>query len=348
MTGFVGQDQYLSWGRVERVRQDVAIPGLRDDLDGLLAAAGDRSLLAVGLRRSYGDSCLNSGRCLIDMTRLDRLMAFNSAKGVVQAEAGLALGDLLRHIVPKGGSTTTTPGTRHATLGGLVANDVHGENHHRAGSFGRGVRRLGLLRSDHGQIDLAPGEGGGLFAATIGGLGLTGIITSVELELAPIRSAYLDVERIAFGHVRDFSALAAESAASHEHTVAWIDGTASGSELGRGIFQRANWLVDGDLAPQSEAALTVPFEAPGALLNSVVIRAFNSLYYRLQKSGKARTRMHYAPFFYPLDKIGHWNRLYGRRGFSVPVPGAVVGRRGRDRGLAAGDRGIGAPRRCRC
>jgi FAD/FMN-containing dehydrogenase len=315
VTGFSGNDRFLSWGRVERGSQEVAAPAFRDELQALLAASADRSLLAVGLGRSYGDSCLNGGNRLIDMTRLDRLIALDSARGIVQAEAGLALGDLLRHIVPKGRFTTTTPGTRHATLGGLVANDVHGKNHHRAGSFGRGVRRLGLLRSDQGQIDLAPGERGDLFAATIGGLGLTGIITSVELELAPIRSAYLDVERIAFGHVRDFFALAEESVDSHEHTVAWIDCTATGSELGRGIFQRANWLDDGDLAPHSESALSVPFEAPGALLNSVVIRAFNGLYYRLQKSGRARQRMHYAPFFYPLDKLGHWNRLYGRGGF---------------------------------
>jgi FAD/FMN-containing dehydrogenase len=314
VTGFSGNDQFLSWGRVERGSQEVAAPAFRDELQGLLAEPGECSLLAVGLGRSYGDSCLNGGQRLIDMTRLDRLITLDSTTGIVQAEAGLALGELLRHIVPRGWFTTTTPGTRHATLGGLVANDVHGKNHHRAGSIGRGVRGLGLLRSDRGQIDLASGEGG-LFAATIGGLGLTGIITSVELELAPIRSAYLDVERIAFGHVRDFFRLAEESVDSHEHTVAWIDCAATGSDLGRGIFQRANWLADGDLAAHSESAVSVPFEAPSALLNSVVIRAFNGLYYRLLKSGRARQRMHYAPFFYPLDKVGHWNRLYGRPGF---------------------------------
>lgn len=326
MTGFIGQDQFLSWGRVERVTQEVAAPAFRDELPALLAASGGRSLLAVGHGRSYGDSCLNGGQRLIDMTRLDRLIALDSTRGIVQTEAGIALGDLLRHIVPKGWFTTTAPGTRHATLGGLLANDVHGKNHHRAGSFGRGVRRLGLLRSDLGQIDLAPDESG-LFAATIGGLGLTGIVTSVELELAPIRSAWLDVERIAFGHIRDFFRLAAESAGSHEHTVAWIDCTAKGSDLGRGIFQRANWLDDGALVPHGESALSVPFEAPSVLLNSVVIRAFNGLYWRLQKSGRARQRMHYAPFFFPLDKVSHWNRLYGRPGFYqyqclVPPSGA--------------------------
>jgi FAD/FMN-containing dehydrogenase len=316
VTAFSSHGQFLSWGRVEREAQEIAAPHFLDELQGLLSEPSNRSLLAVGLGRSYGDSCLNGGQRMIDMTGLDRLIALDSAKGVVQAEAGLALGDLLREIVPRGWFTTTTPGTRHVTLGGLVANDVHGKNHHRAGSFGCGVKRLGLLRSDRGQLDVTAEEGSDLFRATVGGLGLTGIITSVELALTPIRSAYLDVERVAFGHVRDFFRIAAESAESHEHTVAWIDGTSSGAALGRGIFQRARWLEDGNLRPHSESmALAMPFETPGALLNPLIVRAFNSLYYHLQKSGSARLRMHYAPFFYPLDKVRHWNRLYGGRGF---------------------------------
>jgi L-gulonolactone oxidase len=314
VTGFSSHGRFLSWGRVERADQEIATPHFLDELQGLLAESGNRSLLAVGLGRSYGDSCLNSRERLIDMTQLDRLISLDTGKGVVQAEAGLALGDLLRQIVPKGWFTITTPGTRHVTLGGLVANDVHGKNHHHAGSFGRSVRSLGLLRSDRGQIGVTAESD--LFRATVGGLGLTGIITSVELELVQIGSAYLDVERVAFGHVRDFFKLAAESAESHEHTVAWIDCTSSGAGLGRGVFQRARWLEDGDLTPHSESTtLTVPFEAPSALLNAFTVRAFNSLYYRVQKSGAARQRMHYAPFFYPLDKVRHWNRLYGRRGF---------------------------------
>ncbi len=316
MTAFSPHGQFLSWGRVERADQEIAAPQFLDELRGLLSEPSNHSLLAVGLGRSYGDSCVNSGQRLIDMSRLDRLIALDATAGVVRAEAGLALGDLLRQIVPRGWFTTTTPGTRHVTLGGLVANDVHGKNHHRAGSFGHGVRRLGLLRSDRGQLDLMADEGSDLFRATVGGLGLTGIITSVELALAPIRSAYLDVERIAFGHVRDFFRIAAESAESHEHTVAWIDGTSTGAAMGRGIFQRARWLEDGNLTPHSDSkALAVPFETPGMLLNPLTVRAFNSLYYRLQKSGAARQRMHYAPFFYPLDKLQHWNRLYGRHGF---------------------------------
>lgn len=316
MTGFSSHDRFLSWGRVERADQEIASPRFLDELQGLVAEPTNHTLLAVGLGRSYGDSCLNSGERLIDMTRLDRLISLDAAQGIVRAEAGLSLGDLLRHIVPKGWFTATTPGTRHVTLGGLVANDIHGKNHHRAGSFGRGVTRLGLLRSDRGQVEIMASSGDDLFRATVGGLGLTGIITSVELQLAPIRSAYLDVERIAFGHVRDFFRLAAESAESHEHTVAWIDCASAGMELGRGIFQRGSWLEDGDLLAASDAtSLAVPFETPGFLLNALTIRAFNALYYRLQKSGAARQRLHYAPFFYPLDKIGNWNRLYGVGGF---------------------------------
>ena len=157
------------------------------------------------------------------MTHLDRIVAFDRDNGTITAEAGASLSDILRTIVPHGWFTGTTPGTRFVTLGGAVANDVHGKNHHRAGTFGCAVKEIELIRSDGTTHRLSADGGDPLFAATIGGLGLTGIIRTVTLDLAPIPSAYLDVERIAFGHVRDFFAIAAESEQSQEHTVAWID-----------------------------------------------------------------------------------------------------------------------------
>ena len=317
MTAFSSHRQFLSWGRVLRANHEIATPRFLDELPRLVAETSDRKVLAVGLGRSYGDSCLNAGERLIDMTRLDRLISIDVEKGTVRAEAGLALGDLLRHIVPKGWFTTTTPGTRFVTLGGAVSNDVHGKNHHSAGSFGCGVMRLGLLRSGCGESELTPNSGGELFRATIGGLGLTGVITTVELKVVPIRSAYLDVERIAFGNVCDFFRLAAESAADgHEHTVAWADCANGGSTLGRGIFMRGRWLEDGELTPHSDTTtLAMPLDAPELMLNALTVRLFNSVYYRLQKYGAARQRVHYAPFFYPLNSIYQWNRLYGARGF---------------------------------
>jgi len=234
----------------------------------------------------------------------------------------------LRIIVPQGWYFATTPGTRFVTLGGAVANDVHGKNHHWAGAFGCSVRRFGLLRSDgvHHEVD---GEtGGDLFKATIGGLGLTGIITWVEVDLVRVPSGYLTVERIAFANTADFFRLAADSIDGYEHTVAWIDCANAGSATGRGIFQRGNWSAQGGLEPHgAKLKATMPFELPSLTLNTLSVRAFNAFYWRLQKSGAPITNEHYGAFFYPLDSIGNWNRLYGRRGFYqyqcvVPPPTA--------------------------
>jgi FAD/FMN-containing dehydrogenase len=217
--------------------------------------------------------------------------------------------------VPQGWFLSTTPGSRFVTLGGAVANDVHGKNHHRAGTFSRSVRRIGLLRSDRGLCEIGPDDPTGLFAATVGGLGLTGIITFIELQLVRIATSQLDVERIPFTSTREFFTLARESTAGHEHTVAWIDCVTKGAP-GRGIFQRANWSAAGPLvAHQDRALAALPMDAPGFALNALTVGLFNALYYRLQAAGARHQVQHYAPFFYPLDSLRQWNRLYGRRGF---------------------------------
>ena len=316
MSHFASIQPCSSWGRVARTPLPVATPQFRDQLPSLLAEKTGGSKLAVGLRRSYGDSVINSGGSLVDMTHLDRIIAFDMDKGKITAEAGISISDILKLTVPHGWFTATTPGTRFVTLGGAVANDVHGKNHHQAGTFGCSVEALELQRSDQSLHKLFAKDGSALFKATVGGLGLTGAIRAVTLNLTPIRSAHLDVERVAFGHVRDFFALAADSEKSHEHTVAWIDCACGHSSLGRGIFQRSNWATEGSLdAHNDNRAWRVPMDAPGFALNSLTLRLFNALYYRLQKWGKECQRLHYMPVFYPLDAILNWNRLYGRRGF---------------------------------
>ncbi len=276
------------------------------------AAPGGR--LATGLRRSYGDSCLNSGGGMIDMTGLDRFIAFDPDAGVLRAEAGVSLSQTLRLVVPHGWFLPTTPGTRFVTLGGAVANDVHGKNHHRAGSFGCHVKALGLLRSD-GERALAPQSDPGLFAATVGGLGLTGVITWVEIALAKISSAWLDVETIPFVGLDEFWRLAQESAESFEHTVSWIDCGSRGANFGRGVFSRANWADDRLFASHDDGGWkAIPFDAPNFALNRFSVAAFNEVYFRANKSKAGKSRQHYASFFYPLDAILNWNRLYGSRG----------------------------------
>lgn len=280
----------------------------------VLAQADNQKLLGSGLRRSYGDSGLNADGALVDVSHLDRLIAFDAGTGVLAAEAGLSLEQLLAFAVPRGYFLPATPGTKFVTLGGAVANDVHGKNHTRRGTLGRYVRELGLLRSDGRSLRLSSTENAELFGATIGGLGLTGLITYVALELLPVRSSNLDIETIPFGNVREFFALTRDSLSNFEHTVAWVDCLATGANLGRGIFTRANHSEDGELRVVAKRGPAIPFDAPGFALNRLSMSAFNEVYYRAGQLNGGRAKASYNQFFYPLDAISHWNRIYGARG----------------------------------
>lgn len=310
-------DDLLSWGRVLRTRHLIARPSWRDEIAPLVAGAGQdgRAILAVGLRRSYGDSCLNPDGAILDLTRLDRLIAFDPQTRLLRAEAGISIDVLLRILIPNRFFLPVTPGTQFVTLGGAVANDVHGKNHHSAGTFGRWVRRLGLLRGDGEEIELDQSDKTGLFAATIGGLGLTGVITWVEIEVVPIASTMMEVETIAFRGLDEFFRIAAESAAVFDYTVAWIDCMARGRNLGRGLFSRARRAETGACRAQDgRSRLSIPLDFPSSTLNVRSIKAFNALYYWNGRRKAGRATIGYRPFFYPLDAIGQWNRIYGRQG----------------------------------
>lgn len=314
MTEFYLTTDYMSWGRVPRAEQSVARPRFRDELPRLLGQDADSPILCVGLRRSYGDSCVNANGRLIDMTGVGRFISVDWESGLLKCDAGVSLDVLLQFVVPHGWFVATTPGTRFVTIGGAIANDVHGKNHHRQGSFGCSVRGMTLLRTDGSTHVVRPGDA--LFHATVGGLGLTGLILEAEIQLTPIKSAYLDCERIPFEDVEEFFALAGESETSFEHTVAWIDCTRTGDKIGGGIFQRANWGSDGDLLPHDRGkSVSVPFSPPIGPVNRYTVKAFSRLYDWAQRRADARTRTHYSSFFYPLDTVLHWNLLYGKRGF---------------------------------
>jgi FAD/FMN-containing dehydrogenase len=305
----------LSWGRIVRTPQRVVVPRYRDELPKAIGTAPSGLALAVGSRRSYGDTVFNSAGGLVDMRPLDRLIAFDVERGTLRAEAGITLSEIMRFAVPRGFFVPVSPGTRFVTLGGAIANDVHGKNHHRAGTFGRHVSALGLVRSD-GTCEIGPETGSDIFAATVGGLGLTGIIEWAEIKLQRIGSAYLDVEILPFSNLEQFWKLADDSAVTHEHTVAWIDCTAKGRRAGRGIFSRGNWCLEGPLdAHEDRQSLAVPMEAPSGLLNRFTVSLFNRVYYGAQKRKAGKLHQHYTTFFHPLDSIRAWNRLYGRRGF---------------------------------
>jgi FAD/FMN-containing dehydrogenase len=312
---FVERDDVLSWGRVVREPQRIAKAHFRDELPQLISEPRWQSKLAIGLRRSYGDSCLNGAGALIDATGLDRFMAFDRQTGRIRAEAWVSLSKALQLVVPHGWFLPTTPGTRFVTFGGAVANDVHGKNHHRAGAFGAGVVAIGLQRSDCCRLTLTPELETELFCATIGGLGLTGVIEWVELQLVPVRSAYLNVEILPYAGLDAFWAIAEESIGDYEHTVAWIDCVSRGSREGRGVFTRANWAEDGGFVVHDDRALnTMPIEFPSMTLNRLSVAAFNEFYYGLHRLKRKRVRQDYWTWFYPLDSVLNWNRLYGSRG----------------------------------
>ncbi|MGA2568850.1 MAG: FAD-binding oxidoreductase [Pseudolabrys sp.] len=314
-----------SWGRVFKAPHPVTTPAFLSDACAALTGS-KRSTLALGAARSYGDVCLNRDNELVCTTALDRMIEADWSTGIIRAEAGLTLDALLRIVVPKGWFLPVTPGTKFVTLGGAVANDVHGKNHESAGTVGCHVRRIGLARSSGDVLELSESENSELFQGTIGGLGLTGFILWVELALKQIGSSDIEVETLAIADLDHFFRLAAGSA-DWEYTVAWVDCLAKGKGLGRGLFMRGRHWPQGALRVHRSPRLAVPFDAPSWLLNSTTVRLFN-LAYRSRPWVMGRQTVHYDPFFYPLDSILNWNRLYGPRGFFqhqsvVPMHAAV-------------------------
>ena len=304
----------LSWARYPKTaNSQVYKPAWSDQLPAILNAAPPDSLLPFGLGRSYGDSCLNAGRNLVDCRRLNRILGFDQSTGVVRCESGVTLSDLLDLFLPRGWFLPVTPGTRFVTVGGAVANDVHGKNHHCAGSFGAHVRKIALLRSGQGPVVCDSGGNSELFRATIGGLGLTGIIAWVEIQLKRVAGPWIDAETIPFRSLQTFLDLSRESNDRFEYTVAWLD-CFTGKNT-RGIFFRGNHAPDRGKKFRPQRTLTLPFALPAWLLNRYSVRAFNLAYYALNAAKRGAAVARYDSFFYPLDAVRQWNLLYGAQGF---------------------------------
>lgn len=281
----------------------------------LLPSRVPRPLLPFGNGRSYGDVCLNDRGTLLVTRGLDRFMAFDPQTGILRGEAGVTLAELLALVVPQGWFLPCTPGTRQVTLGGAVANDVHGKNHHAMGSFGHHVRALELLRSDGEVIHCGPDQEPAWFAATVGGLGLTGLVRWVELQLMPVQTAWMWAESQRFSCLDAFWELNQRAEADWPYTVAWIDCLAKGRARGRGILLAARHAPPRATFPVfKEGRKRMPVDPPLSLVNRLSLRAFNALYYRLPVRPQGEL-CHYVPYFYPLDAIQGWNRIYGRSGF---------------------------------
>ncbi|MDW8225373.1 MAG: FAD-binding oxidoreductase [Bacteroidota bacterium] len=320
---------YLSWGRYPRHRP-AAVWRLRWRGDPLPAVPAGMTLLPRGYGRSYGDSCLNDRGILLDATGLDHFIALDEENGILRCEAGVSIGQVLRLIVPRGFFVPVSPGTQWVSIGGAIANDVHGKNHHRSGSFGCHVRAFELVRSTGERFLCTPTQAPQLFRATIGGLGLTGLITWAEIQLRRVETAWMETELIPFTHVREFFRLSRESDVAFEYTVAWADVTARGKHLGRGIFWRGNHArreIAPPTLPPVGLTIRVPMDVPSWLLNPWSARSLNALYYWFQRRQPRLQVVPYETFFYPLDAVGAWNRLYGIRGFvqyQCVVPPAVA------------------------
>jgi FAD/FMN-containing dehydrogenase len=253
---------------------------------------------------------------------MDRFISFDTEGGILRCEAGVDLADILELIIPKGWFLPVTPGTKFVTVGGAIANDIHGKNHHRAGTFGNHTLRFELVRSSGQRIPCSPMENPEWFNATVGGVGLTGLITWAEIQLKRIRTASLDVETIRFDSLAEFCSLSAESDRDFEYTVAWVDCFSRGDSLGRGLYMRANHADMGPAASSSgpghsvrTGRFNIPFDAPDFLLSDCLMKVFNGLYFRRQREKRSRKILSLDPFFYPLDALGQWNRLYGKPGF---------------------------------
>ncbi len=286
-----------------------------------LARLTEHSVLSRGLGRAYGDSALPpADHLVVSGTQLaDRILHFDASTGVLRAEAGLSLRELNRLLLRRGWFVPVTPGTQYVTLGGMVAADVHGKNHHVNGTIGEHVRSLRVRVADGRILDCGPDQESELFWGCVGGMGLLGHILEVELAMEAVPSPWIFAETVKAPNIDAFEKLLTESAAQWPMTVGWIDCIKQGQGMGRGILHRGRWATPQEApsyAPRPKRRLTVPFAFPSFALSRPIVKAFNAVLYHKQRVAVRRKIAHPEDFFYPLDKILHWNRIYGRRGFT--------------------------------
>ena len=308
--------QVSGWGRFPRLAAHVEHARFHGDL--VRRSQEGEPLLARGSGRSYGDACLFEN--LVSTLRLNHLLEFDESTGLLRVEAGATLEKIIRFAIPRGWFVPVTPGTKFPTIGGCIAADVHGKNHHVDGSLAGFIQELEMVLADGRGMHCSAEENGDLFEATIGGMGLTGFIYAATLQLRPISSAYISMRSIKTTCFAETCDVLTDTSGEYTYSVAWVDCLAAGKRLGRGIVHLGIHSAP-ETEPQEDRfalhhpqRLSVPFSLPQFVLNGRNVRIFNKLYYH--KHGSHRDQqIHYDPFFYPLDSVGDWNRLYGRDGF---------------------------------
>lgn len=310
----LNESRFQSFGRVTPPAKKAVSAA---DAIALLTSggAGRETLLAYGNGRSYGDTCLNAAGAVVDMRSLARIRSFNTETGLLEADAGTLLADIIAHAAPFGFFPSVVPGTQFVTLGGAIANDVHGKNHHRRGTFGCHVESFTLLRSDGQEHTCSEVQNARLFWATIGGMGLTGLILSATIRLMRVPSLDVMETVTRFGNLAEYFDLAEAADQANEYAVAWIDQLAGGRHQGRGLLFTGNHAEQGTHdALKPGGRLSVPFQPPITVLNRPFLKMFNTAYrWKKGRVGDPRT-VGYQGFFFPLDGVRDWNRLYGPAG----------------------------------
>ena len=334
MSELPGRRLLSGWGRTAPTSATVLPVASPSDVAEAVAGAGSRGVLARGLGRSYGDAAQNAGGTVLDLTRLIGRVAVDENSATATCAAGTSLGEVMRELLPRGWFVPVTPGTRQVTVGGAIAADVHGKNHHADGSIGAHVRSVQLVTGKGDVRELVPGDP--LLAATLGGMGLTGVVTAATIAIRPVATSWMSVDT---SRADDLDALMAtlESADSRSpYTVAWIDCLARGRHLGRGVVTAGTHAEPGELprragsplafSPRSKLAM--PPGLPGGLLRRSTVAAFNEAWFRKAPRLSRGEPQPLAKFFHPLDGVASWNRVYGPEGFvqwQMAVPTEAVG-----------------------
>jgi decaprenylphospho-beta-D-ribofuranose 2-oxidase len=315
--------QLLSgWGRYPVESCHVFRPEKRSEVAATLDSGHQSSYIPRGMGRSYGDAALNENAGVIWQVLLNRFLSLDSATGVLECESGVSLAEIIQYFLPRGWFLPVTPGTKFVTVGGAIAADVHGKNHHKDGSFSNFVLDFRLLTPAGEVLLCSPSLNPEIFWATVGGMGLTGVVLSARLQLRRVDSAYVFVDFHKASNLEDSLATMEASDERYDYSVAWIDGLVKGDAMGRSVLMRGNHAAAAELPAQIARPLTLPTSAqwdlfmdfPSGALNRLTVKAFNTVYYAVHRTA-SRQLVNLEKFFYPLDAINQWNRMYGKRGF---------------------------------
>ena len=306
--------ELTSWGRYPRVDARIDWPRSTSEAKHVILQSEDLGPITTrGIGRSYGDSSL--GNRVLDLSMMNNLVAFDDATGDLTCQAGVTLDEILRWAVPKGWFLPVTPGTKFVTVGGAIASDVHGKNHHAEGTFCEHVTRMSILLGNGDLVEVSASKNPDLFHATCGGMGLTGVIVEATLRMKRIKSAFIDETTYKCGNIEEVLDRFGETMSS-TYSVAWIDCLATGGKLGRSLLMVGEHSLDGDLRTHGTQSIRVPVDAPLVAMNRYTMSAFNAVYYHKAVHKVHSKHVPYDPFFYPLDKVIDWNRLYGKNGFT--------------------------------